>query len=667
MGKTQVSRRSFLTGAGIAAIGAFGAGAGLTGCAPQSASGSTENVSFKYAETVAWDAEYDVVVVGWGGAGSVTAITSADAGAKVLLTEKAPYGDEGGNTRYCEQYALTPKDYDSGVAAMKAFAAGFETATDEIIDFMVKGSLENIEWIKTMGADQFGLPEQKAGGGGDAQVAWPPFEELESWTVEVDGKLTLAGEWGFWPNGEANGGKVLSYQVNAPDNGEKKYWNLMRKNVVDRADAIDVWYESPATALIQDPFNKTVLGVVVERDGKTVNVRAKNGVVLACGSYEASSEMYETFAQWPNALPLGSIYNTGDGIKMGISVGADLWHMDALSGPWITTKYPDVDRGIFNGTMPQRITVEGNCFYVGGNAKRFMKESDWHKHGHVNIGGTWMSQPVPDVMWAIMDDTARNGSGVISVTDESEIVSANTIEELAGKIGLETEALVSTTEEYNGFCEAGEDPRFERAAVSLKPVETAPFHAVRLHPCCVNSQAGPRRNIKCEVLDTEGNPIPQLYSAGELGSFWAGVYWGGGNIAETMYTGREAGRNAAASKEEKEVQLAIVASSPQSLGNDLDESEQEIDVDLGDSEYLGVGKGLHGSIKAKVKVEGGKVVAVEVVEQHETEGVTDAVWSDMPGAIVSAGGTEGVDAVSGATLASDGLLAAVDDAVSQAK
>jgi succinate dehydrogenase/fumarate reductase flavoprotein subunit len=663
----NLSRRGFLAGAGtLAAAGAFGLGLG--GCTSGDANGSNSNrnVSVDFAGSIEWATEYDVVVIGWGGAGSVSAITAADNGAKVLITEKAPYGDEGGNTRYCEQYALTPTSYEGGVAFMKAFAHGFDTATDEVVDFMVKGSMANVDWILSMGAESFGLPAANSSGG-DKQVDWPPLEELETWTIERDGKLMLAGEWPIMPNGEPNDG-VLPYQVEAPDNGKKKYWKLMRKNVVDRADKIDVWYESPAIKLIQDPFSKTIIGVQIDRKGQIINVRAKNGVVLSCGSYEASPEMYETYAMYPIAYPLGSTYNTGDGIRMGIDVGADLWHMNAISGPWITPKYANVNRGIFGGVMTQRIAVIPSCIYVGGNAKRFMKESDWHKHGHVNIGGTWVSQICPDICYAIMDKEARNGGGIIKLTPESEIIGADTIEELAQKIQLDPPTLKATVDRWNSDCNAGEDPLFGRPSVALKAfAESGPYYAVRLWPCCVNTQAGPRRNIRCEVLDTEGNPIPHLYSAGELGSFWAGVYQGGGNVSETMYTGREAGKNAAEDKGELEsVVIAQVTSTPSALGNDLDESERSVEVSLGENEYLGTGQGLHGDVKVKATVVDGKVTAVEIIEHHETEDITKEVWDKLPKEIVAAGSPDDIDTISGATLASNGLKDAVKDAMSQA-
>ena len=161
-----------------------------------------------------------------------------------------------------------------------------------------------------------------------------------------------------------------------------------------------------------------------------------------------------------------------------------------------------------------------------------------------------MSQIVPDVVWAIMDDPARNSGGDASIVADEDMCVADSIEELAEMTGLDPETLVATVTEYNDLCAAGlDDPRFERPAKWMAPIETALFYACRLYPSCVNAQGGPKRNVNCEVLDTEDNVIPNLYSCGELGSFCAGPYPCGGNIAETVYTGRCAGTNAATVKE----------------------------------------------------------------------------------------------------------------------
>ena len=85
--------------------------------------------------------------------------------------------------------------------------------------------------------------------------------------------------------------------------------------------------------------------------------------------------------------------------------------------------------------------------------------------------------------------------------------------------------------------------RFGRPARNLTAIEKAPFYAVKLFPMMYNTQGGPKRNAKCQVVDPFDQPIPRLYSAGELGSFWGWMYNGGGNNAEALCTGRVAARN----------------------------------------------------------------------------------------------------------------------------
>ncbi len=642
----KVTRRTFMTGAGALALGA----AAFSGVASADEDGAPT-----YADTVAWDTEYNVVVVGFGGAGASAAITAADAGAKVLLVEKAPLGDEGGNTRYCEQAILWFDDYDGGMQFMRSMTAGYSSATEEVLDFMVRGSMENSDWIVSLGGEEIS---------GAADVSAYGF--------------TLDGPYGDWIADDgihfseyperikAGGDHAIIGFIGGYDNGQKRYWRTVRQAVCDRLDSIDVWFESPATGLVQDPVSKAVIGLSVERGGETVMVRALNGVVLACGSYEANGRKYEDYACLPECYPMGSLYNTGDGIDMALAAGADLWHMASLSGPWIAPKYPDQNRTYFCG-MTQRMTVSGNCIYVGGDGTRFMNESGWQKHGHVDYSGTWKSQVCPDVMWAVYDQTgAGSGVGGSASIEESLIVSADSIEGLAEAIGIDPESLSATVARWNGYVDAGFDEQFERHTSTLAKVETAPFYALRLYPGCVNCQGGPRRNVSCEVLDTAGEPIPHLYSAGELGSFWTDVYCGGGNVAETMYTGRTAGANAAAEKNPlPALTFAAVESSPAALGNDLaDALVASNEITLAEGERLGTASGLHGDVKVKVLVEDGRPAAVEIVEQHETEGLTDDVWSLMPTAMVEAG-TADVDTVAGATISSNALISAVKDALAQ--
>jgi predicted oxidoreductase len=80
----------------------------------------------------------------------------------------------------------------------------------------------------------------------------------------------------------------------------------------------------------------------------------------------------------------------------------------------------------------------------------------------------------------------------------------------------------------------------------LNPLVTAPFYAVELSPAMLNTQGGPRRNTKAQIIRPDGSPIPRLYSSGELGSIYSYLYQGTGNIGECFAFGRIAARNAVA-------------------------------------------------------------------------------------------------------------------------
>lgn len=140
--------------------------------------------------------------------------------------------------------------------------------------------------------------------------------------------------------------------------------------------------------------------------------------------------------------------------------------------------------------------------------------------------------------------------------DRGWIVKANTIEELAGKIladpdnnGLMSPSVLrETVKKYNEYCRKGEDLEFRKHKEWLQPLENPPYYTVKLWPGGPNTQGGPKRNERAQVLRPDNAPIPRLYAAGELGSVWGMVYQGGGNIAECMAFGRIAGTNAASEK-----------------------------------------------------------------------------------------------------------------------
>ena len=145
---------------------------------------------------------------------------------------------------------------------------------------------------------------------------------------------------------------------------------------------------------------------------------------------------------------------------------------------------------------------------------------------------------------AIIDyyEWSRDNSAEI---EKGWIKTAATIRELASEIGLKPEILQETVSKYNMCCVGGYDPEFGRRQETLSPISKPPFYAIEIIPCLLNTQGGPKRNAKAQILHVSCEPIKRLYSAGELGSIFNVLYPGAGNISECLSFGRIAGQNAA--------------------------------------------------------------------------------------------------------------------------
>jgi succinate dehydrogenase/fumarate reductase flavoprotein subunit len=487
-----------------------------------------------------WDEEADVVIVGYGGAGAVAAVTAHDAGAKVLLLEKAPQGKEGGNTRVSGNVWFCPTNVDDAVKYLTAMGGGmgFPIPAD-MIQAWAEKMVDNDNWVTSIGGEV--LTREP--------VSEPEFPDLP-------GSACFPGYHyvGPAPSTYTTEGGPL--------------WRLLKDNVAKRG--IEVWQDSPAKELVQDGVTKEILGVVAEKEGNKAYIKAKKAVLLCCGGFENNQEMIQDYLHWQCGYPKGTPYNTGDGIKMAMAVGADLWHMDNVAGPDFNFKPPEWDFAFGYRIGPGA----AGWIVVGKDNKRFVDDKVATKHGKVLIHDTYVECPEPLPMHMIFDETTRlagplyankppstppGGNSWFSSVEQYEwssdsskeiaagwITKADTIGELAAKIARDPDALEETVNKYNEYCAAGEDPDYGTPKEKLVPIETPPFYAMEMVPTFTNTQGGPRHDKNAQVLDTEGKPIPRLYAAGELGSIYSHCYQGGGNNAESIAFGRIAGENAAA-------------------------------------------------------------------------------------------------------------------------
>lgn len=510
-----ISRRSLLAGTATAAIAGSAAAAGA---------GPRDR----------WDHEVDILIVGFGLAACSAAIQALDTdpGAKVLMLEKASEADAGGDTRASGQGLVVPKDRDAMVRYHRRMYAP-NPVPDDLLEFYADELMGLHPWIEAR-AKEAKQPY--------IQI-YPIYEFPELGAVDA----------------------VLRYATILPRRGG--LWEAFKKNILRRP--VDVWYESPATDLVQDHDTGEVLGAVVKRNGKEVRVRALRGVVLACGGYAANPDMLANYCGYTDSPPAGSPYNTGDGIYMLQKAGADLWHMRNRmysAGFHLAIEVPEF-RSAF--LIPPGISTRDGWIEIAADNKRFYDESLPYGLTHYKIirHGNYfdtLHQWVGPVH-RIFDETVRRDGGALAgehgwnnvvgkyrwskdnsvEVEKGWLLKADSIADLAVKMGRDVAQVEQTVAEFNKSCEAGHDPLFDRDPRTLKPIIKPPFYAARIKPIMICTSGGGKRNRNSEVLDRAGNPIPGLYEAGQLGSMISFLYQNGTYLTEAMISGRSAGRNAA--------------------------------------------------------------------------------------------------------------------------
>lgn len=282
----QFSRRSFLKGAGLAAVGT--AAVGLVGCGSAAAQ---EQKDWWMPE--AWDEETDVVVVGYGAAGVAATITGLDAGLGVITLEKSSEPDGGnlGCATGCIQTCMKPDDADGMVEMLRHFNQGSVSKEDGDVLYpaIVEQEIEAGAWLDSL-------------------------EDLEIYWVWRDygDPSRMTGEVAWSERGDAGGSELFgNFHEIAVDKGA------------------DIRLATPAKRLVQNPETKEILGVVAEGSGGDIAIKAKKGVIMACGGFEGNPMMQQWYTGWGiHLFPWGTPHNTGDGHRMCVEAGAQLWHMD---------------------------------------------------------------------------------------------------------------------------------------------------------------------------------------------------------------------------------------------------------------------------------------------------------------------------------------------------
>ena len=664
MAAATITRRNLVKGAalGTAAVAALGSTAALAD--------ETAPAGVEFAE------EYDVVVLGMGGAGMCAAIAAYEEGAKVLLCEKAPAGQEPCNTKVAGQVILSTDDADQFYTYLTHLMGNYTNYDPECLRAYADGAAENWDWmINVLHGDPDVMywseePDWVHQGGAR-------FEKVESFMgIDRPGWILI---WDEFPEFEGSEHSLI-YTFSGREH-DSSYYNQLRQNIDEReGENLTVWLGCPGVELICDEAG-AVIGCWVEKDGERVAVRAKGGVCLTCGGFESNRVMIENYTQLPYLYPRAAALNTGDGIKMAMKVGADLWHMSNLSG----LGFGYHAEGKVGASSPSRGVASIKVGPAGG---RFMNEDAKSRHGRVSFGGAWNMTPMAMPAYLITDASqiatplvSGFSEGNVEEIESGIILQGETIDELAAAIRAQGKApnfnangeLEATLTAYNADVEAGVTDDFGRTPTV--PLNTPPYYALELCPTCLNTQGGPRHNGLAQVLDMEAMPIEGLFSGGELGSIFPDMYNGGGNLGETMIFGRIAGRNAAhraqgtfegATEPARYEQQDLDDADAQAKADKAAADAALLDAPLADGTYQGTGKGYASDIVLDVTIEGGKIADVQVVSSNETAALGEAALPEYAAAIVETQDPAQIDVAAGASNTLKGFQEAINDALAQA-
>jgi tricarballylate dehydrogenase len=484
---------------------------------------------------------HDVVVVGGGNAAMCAALAAAEAGARTLVLEKAPEAWRGGNgfftaggfrfafQRFDDIREIVGDMSDEEAAAMVVtpyteddFYDDLMRVTEDLADpdlalLVVRESQATVRWMKARG------------------IRWIPMFGRQAYKVD--------GKFHFW------GGLVLEAVGGGPGLIDMAYESA-------RKAGVEVRFENKVMRLVADDRGR-VTGVVV-RTGTGVETIPAGAVVLASGGFEANVEMRTRYLgpNWDMARVRGTPYNTGDGIRMALEIGAQPWgHWSGchsvqwdLNAPW------HGDRKVGDNFQKHSYPVG---IIVNIHGRRFVDEgADFRNYTYVKYGKEVIQQP-RRAAFQIFDQKVvhllREEYRIREVTKAE----AGTLEELARKLEIDVDGFVHTVREYNAAVQPGafnpavKDGKRTKGITPPKsnwaqPIDTPPYLGYAVTTGITFTFGGLRISPEAQVIDSEQHPIPGLYACGELvGGLFYNNYPGGSGLMAGSVFGRIAGRAAA--------------------------------------------------------------------------------------------------------------------------
>ncbi len=491
---------------------------------------------------------YDVVVVGAGNAAMCAALAAADAGARVAVLERAPRAEAGGNSRFT---AGAIRFAYNGVDDLRALMPDL---TDEEVGITDFGTYTEDDFYEDMGR----ITDYRT----DADLAHTLVHQSRETVMWMASQgVRFAPIWGrqaFKENGRFKfwGGLTVETWGGGEGLVESLHAALERSQV-------DVFYDTAARSLVVDEDGASgVRGVVVRHNGRTMTVPARS-IVLAAGGFQSNAEWRTKYLGpgWDLAKVRGTRFNTGDGIAMALAIGAmpyGNWSgAHAVAWDYNAPEFGDlaVGDGFQKHSYPFGIVLNNK-------GERFLDEgADFRNYTYARYGREILAQP-GHAAWQVFDAKVDH-----LLRDEYRIrqttkVKADTLEELCARMeGVDSAAAYATITRFNAAI-ATSAPKFDpnvldgRATTDLainktnwaNPISEPPFSAFQVTCGLTFTFGGLRIDTAGQVIDTDLQPIPGLFAAGELvGGLFYGNYPGGTGLMAGAVFGRLAGKSAARS------------------------------------------------------------------------------------------------------------------------
>jgi len=486
-------------------------------------------------------APWDVIVVGGGNAAMSAALSAREAGARVLVLEKAPEAWRGGNGFFTAggfRFAFKSFEELAGLVGdlseeekrsmevdpytEEQFYDDLMRVTEDCADpdlamQLVRESQPTVRWMRDRG------------------VRWIPMFGRQAYKV--------GGRFRFW------GGLVLEAVGGGPGLIDMEYAAAAKAGIAVR-------FEAKAARLVTDDRG-AVTGVVVRTPAGTETLAAR-AVVLASGGFEANAEMRTRYLgrNWDLARVRGTPYNTGDGIRMALEIGALPWgHWSGchsvqwdLNAPW------HGDRKVGDNFQKHSYPLG---IIVNLRGERFVDEgADFRNYTYVKYGRAVIEQP-RRTAFQVFDQKVlallREEYRIREVTKAEDA----TLEGLAKKLEIDVEGFVRTVTAFNAAVQPGtfnpavKDGKGTRGITPPKsnwaqPLDAPPFVGYAVTTGITFTFGGLKITLDGQVIDCEQRPIPGLYAAGELvGGLFYHNYPGGAGLMAGAVFGRVAGRSAA--------------------------------------------------------------------------------------------------------------------------